>query len=365
MFIKSLGRFALTAAIMSVLGIGLVDYLQNLEQNECSMTYMMQNPSLIPVYLNSDIENRFPNYNLYLYCEGSDCQKYESLRFEKPGEIPVLFITGNADSHKQVRSLASVGLEKSRKEKYSKRGVKFHYFTISFNEELSALYGPLLDLQTEYSQHCIRHIMRLFSAVKPESKRPKSVLVVGNSMGGVIARGLLVPKDSGDDVGSLVNTIITQATPHNRPVLSTDSFIAGYYDRVNRFWLNESEIRLDKVVIASSHGGPRDILVRSGLSNINEWKAKSRASVISAFTLSTPFVWRSIDHRCMSWCREFILAINRALFAMIDQETGQLHEDRIKRETILRYFLERDGFDPKPGQLNLADGKNTCLQTKF
>ena len=92
----------------------------------------------------------------------------------------------------QVRSLASIASHKALKSKYSKRGIRFHYFTIDFNEELSALYGPILISQTEYAKHCIKHILALFGDVKPVEKRPKSVLVVGNSMGGVIARGLFL-----------------------------------------------------------------------------------------------------------------------------------------------------------------------------
>lgn len=44
----------------------------------------------------------------------------------------------------------------------------------------------------------------------------------------------------------------------------------------------------------------------------------------------------------MVWCRELIMAINRALFNMIDPKTGQLVEDRTQRERILRRYFERD-----------------------
>jgi len=144
---------------------------------------MFQNPDLIPVKLSSQLENKFPNYKLFLYCEGSDCAQNENLRFKK-GNIPVLFITGNADSHKQVRSMASVAAEKSRHPPH--QNVKFKFFTISFNEELSALYGPLLSRQTEYAQHCVKHIMTLFRDISPPIYRPKSVLIIGNSMGGLV-----------------------------------------------------------------------------------------------------------------------------------------------------------------------------------
>ena len=44
----------------------------------------------------------------------------------------------------------------------------------------------------------------------------------------------------------------------------------------------------------------------------------------------------------MVWCRELIMAINRALFNMIDPKTDQLIEDRHQRKQILTRHFERD-----------------------
>lgn len=194
--IKIVVRVLIVVALLCLLGIGIVDYLKNVDENDCSLTYMKQPISLIPVPIDPQIQAQFPFYKLYLYCESFECHEYESLRFTRSAEIPALFITGNADSHKQVRSLASIASHKALKQKYARLGVRFHYFTIFFNEELSALYGPILHAQTEYTKHCIKHILGLFRGVNPEEKRPKSVLVVGNSMGGVIARGLFVRSEA-------------------------------------------------------------------------------------------------------------------------------------------------------------------------
>jgi hypothetical protein len=338
MVLKSFFRFILTILIISLIGLGIYDYLSGFDENECSMTYMKQNPGIIPVDLPLQIKSQFPNYKLYYYCEGYDCQKYEKLKFNEPNQIPVLFIPGNADSHMQVRSMASIGLDKSRKHKYAKKNIKFHYFTISFNEELTALYGPLLEIQTNYVKICIKHILKLFGSVQPEFKRPKSVVLIGNSMGGIIARGIFT---SAAD-SHLVHTIITKSSPHNRPVINVDKHLSNYYDRVNSLWLNKSENRLKNVVLASLYGGTRDILVRSGLANLNDWKSKSPAGIISSYTVSMPHVWRNIDHRCMAWCRELVMNLNRALFSLIDSETGQIIENRNQRENILRFHLERD-----------------------
>ncbi len=153
--------------------------------------------------------------------------------------------------------MASVGLDKSRKSKTHKH-IKFQYFTISFNEELSALYGPLLEMQTEFAKHCVEHILSLFENVKPESKRPRSVLIIGNSMGGLVARGLLLPDNNNQfQMKNLIHTIITQASPHNKPVINLDSSMAKFYNKVNQFWLNKSETALSEVLLASLYGGTR------------------------------------------------------------------------------------------------------------
>jgi hypothetical protein len=342
MIFNGIIRLLFSLALLLLQGIGLVDYLKNIDENDCSMTYMFEAPSLIPVRLADHVQKRFPFYRFHLYCEGYDCELYHSLKFNKPGQIPVLFIPGNADSHMQVRSLASIALDKSRKSKNAR--VKFFYFTISFNEDLSALYGPLLNMQTDYVRHCIEHILKLFAGVEPAHKRPTSVVLIGNSMGGLVARGLFLPPTTKNvpDVSKLVHTIITQSTPHKRPVVRVDAELEAYYDRVNKRWLNNSERALDNVVLASLYGGVRDVLVRADLANVNEWKSKSTAAIVCSYTGSMPYVWRSIDHRCMAWCRELILAISRALFDLVEPNTEQIAESRQHRERILRGYFERD-----------------------
>lgn len=118
--------------------------------------------------------------------------------------------------------------------------------------------------------------------------------------------------------------------------------MADYYEKINRFWLDKSETSLNNVVLASLSGGTRDILVRTGLANINAWQNHSQAEIISSYTPSMPFVWRSIDHRCMAWCLELMLVLNRALFDLVDPETKQITENRQERQRVLKHYLQHD-----------------------
>ena len=82
---------------------------------------------------------------------------------------------GNADSHRQVRSLGSVA--------YRMEGKQAHLdlFSINFNEEFSALFGSVLDQQTEFVAHTIRTILSLY-------KESRTIILVGNSIGGLLSR---------------------------------------------------------------------------------------------------------------------------------------------------------------------------------
>ena len=180
MIVQNLVRFLLTLAILSGVGIGLFDYLKNFDENECSMTWMYQAPKLLDVSMPIDGQNPFERYKLSLYCVGDGC--VSAFNFKR-GHIQSLVVPGNADSAMQVRSLASVTTDKSR---YSKQhsSVRFHFFTISFNRELTGLYGPFVHVQTKYVQHAINHILMLFrKSINEPEKAPQSVLLIGNSLG--------------------------------------------------------------------------------------------------------------------------------------------------------------------------------------
>jgi glycosylphosphatidylinositol deacylase len=89
--------------------------------------------------------------------------------------FPVLFIVGNADSYRQVRSLGSVAYRMGDKQK------QLDYFSIDFNEELSALFGGVLGQQTEFVAYAIQKILSLY-------KTEKTIILVGNSIGGFLSR---------------------------------------------------------------------------------------------------------------------------------------------------------------------------------
>lgn len=55
------------------------------------------------------------------------------------------------------------------------------YFSIDFNEELSALFGGVLEQQTQFVAHAIKTILSLY-------RTKKTIILVGNSIGGLLSR---------------------------------------------------------------------------------------------------------------------------------------------------------------------------------
>ncbi|KAI4456728.1 negative regulator of vesicle formation-related [Holotrichia oblita] len=150
---------------------GLLLFLSDYEENKCEMTYMFQYPQFVRISMK--IDNHFKKYGLYAYSEGHFTERARKMQFNG---IPVLFIPGNAGSYKQARSLASVALRKAID---SRLGHHFDYFTIDFNDELSALNGVLLYDQVLYAQQSIYRILELYASNK---NKPTSVVLVGHSM---------------------------------------------------------------------------------------------------------------------------------------------------------------------------------------
>ncbi|KAK2161207.1 hypothetical protein LSH36_120g15020 [Paralvinella palmiformis] len=287
---------------------------------------------LLRVELDSDIQSKFPRYGLYFYGEGEYARKAKKTNFRLSG-VPVLFIPGNAGSYRQVRSLGSVALKKAED---GKTDVHFNYFSLDFDEEFSALYGQLLYDEAEFTHECIKKILSLY---KGAASPPKSVVLVGHSMGGMVARSLFMLADFKPE---LVNTIITQATPHKMPAINIDPLVEKFYDEVNMFWKAKENTTVSDVTVFSTGGGYRDVLVRSQLTSLNGIVRRDRS--VSSNTMSVPGAWVSTDHLCHVWCKQIVLATQRALFDVIDRSTKQVAISPFYRVAVfLHHFIKNPG----------------------
>uniref|UniRef100_A0A672NMJ8 GPI inositol-deacylase n=1 Tax=Sinocyclocheilus grahami TaxID=75366 RepID=A0A672NMJ8_SINGR len=321
-----LAGYAFYGFAIGLLLVGLRDLLFGFGENRCSMTYMFEYPEYRRVQLPRRVARQYPSYGLYVYGEGAYAQESRGLKLTG---APVLFLPGNAGSYKQARSLGSVAL---RKAENLDRRIHMNVFTIDFNEELVALYGGSLRRQTQFLYESIKAILRLY---KDRPDPPTGVALVGHSMGGVVARALFTLARFNP---RLVSLIITQASPHQAPVLSLDPYIQEFYSRVRHRWATSAE-DLRNVTVLSVGGGYLDFQVRSGLTALScPIDDLNKMSVVAT---AVPRSWVSTDHISIVWCKELVLATVRVFFDLIEPETGQFTESPEKRMSVLNYHFFR------------------------
>lgn len=121
---------------------------------------------------------------------------------------PVIFVPGNAGSYEQVRSLASVA---HRMFEDGLKDVRLDFFTLHLNEEKSGLFGQVLTTQVHFLAHCITRIQQLYAS---NGEKNVSCILIGHSIGGIVARALML--EPWFDA-SCVQLLITLAAPHRRP----------------------------------------------------------------------------------------------------------------------------------------------------
>ncbi|KAI9331133.1 GPI inositol-deacylase PGAP1-like protein, partial [Zopfochytrium polystomum] len=230
-------------------------------------------------------------YALALYREGG-------LDPSTPSGVPVLFIPGNAGSSHQARSLGRI-LATLR----GSDGLSFDLFTVDTREELTAFDVDLIVDQSAYVNEAIKYILTLYAG---GHRRPDSVIIVGHSMGGIVARSLLrMPNYTPGSVAS----IFTKATPHKAPPIAASRRMHDYYRSLNEFWA--ARLRVDgtsaesrSLMLVSLAGGTRDTMIDSRLTDVSE--IVGGANGFSAFATGVPRVWGSADHRCVLWCKQLV-----------------------------------------------------------
>ncbi|KAG0263976.1 GPI inositol deacylase [Mortierella polycephala] len=365
-------------------------FTHQLDPKGCMMTHMQ--PSFFRILDFDKSRTRFADkYGLLLYRDEYDNRLSLDSMIEKqigsfewtvkksaqikPIGIPVLFIPGNAGSAKQVRSLAK---EASRyyyetipweRDGIREPGSKaLDFFTVDFNEEFSAFHGHLLLDQARYVNEAIAYILSLYgdkSNHNPASPRPHSVLLVGHSMGGIVARSIFMMNNYA--IGS-VNTILTVATPHMIPPIALDYEITSIYDRIEAFWKQGYQSphgALANVSLVSIMGGNLDITVNSDAGNIHHIVPQSHG--FSVFTSSIPHAWVGCDHLSILWCNQVVIAMAKSVVDFVDSRTADQVKPLGMRMKVLRNRLltgleDHIGDSHKIETIHLFNTSHTFLE---
>lgn len=261
----------------------------------------------------------------------------------------MLFIPGNAGSYKQVRPIAAEAANFYYQELQDdgismESGVRnLDFFTVDFNEDITAFHGQTLLDQAEYLNEAVRYILSLYTephrslrdAFLPD---PTSVIVLGHSMGGVVARTMLVQPNY---QANSINTIITMSTPHARPAVTFDSQIVHLYDQINEYWRNAYSQKwannnpLWHVTLVSISGGNLDSIVPSDYASLESLVPETHGFTV--YTTGIPTVWTAMDHQAILWCDQFRKVVTRALFDIVDVRRASQTKPRADR---MRFFKQ-------------------------
>ncbi|KAI5954720.1 BST1 [Candida theae] len=315
-------------------------------------------PSYIKIHSFDQSHTKYASkYSIYLYREqGRDKEPPESsggdniASMELEG-VPVLFIPGNAGNHRQVRSIAARTSELHDESNYGGCNPKLDFFTVDYNEDFTAFHGRTILDQAEYANEAVKFILSLYSN---RANPPKSVIVIGHSMGGIVARIMLTLPDYASDS---IKDILTLSSPHSTSPLTFDGDLSTIYSAVDKFWycgfnncsaastskLNQlssvAHTRLHDVALISITGGALDSTLPADYTTLGYLVPKTNG--FTAFTTGIPQVWTPIDHLAVVWCQQLRTRIALALRELTCLRDTATLEDRIG--VYERYFLT--GFE--------------------
>lgn len=335
------GAIGILAIILALTGF----YRSYKDENECLMSYRYEDPVYIP--LKSSETNP---YSLYLFRETrgiADAANPENSA-HKLGGTPVLFIPGNAGSYKQGLAFGSL----------CSMFPEFDWFLLDFNEDMSALHGKTLIDEAAFANEAIEHILSIYKQASKEvganqtnwENDPESVIVVGHSMGGIVARTLVTLDNY---IPDSVNTIFTFSSPHALPPITFDRDVTQLYDVVGQWWRNNAQISAP-VELVSVAGGHMDYLVPPGLTLADSFGG------ISALSHEVPTVGIGIHHLDIVWCVQFRKVFIDCLVAIANHSKPSRTRDN-RRKVIERHFKHprRLGktaaqFDEEGDDINVA-----------
>ncbi|KJH44710.1 PGAP1-like protein [Dictyocaulus viviparus] len=277
--------------------------------NNCDMTYMWRSIYLVPIDVNSDIAFK---YGLYRYMEGIVNERTMSI---SSNDIPVLFVPGSGGSAKQVRSIASVMMNKTE---MSSAGFRMHFYAVDFDEEISFISGVMLFRQRHFVVKAISLLLRLYS---------HKIVLIGHSFGGTVLSAL--PAYADFDVSKL-GFVVTLASPLVDPrklptlfnsfvylfsfmyntcylAICTDEAMTSFYETMKRGWHLRRDELIDVAVVSYS-GGIKDFHIPDHLTSLPE------SHIVYVPSWSIRDVDTSVDHLCILWCNQLIRHLTRIMY---------------------------------------------------
>jgi hypothetical protein len=198
---------------------------------------------------------------------------------------------------------------------------------------------------------------------------PTSVIILGHSMGGIVARTMF---SMSNYQHGTINTIITMSTPHMLPPAPFDWKVSQIYDNINKFWQNgfskhvmETDVEskyhshyyrptdpnnsvksLRDISIISLAGGTLDNTVCSDSTNMGSIVPATHGFTV--FSTAVPGVWTGADHVSILTCNQLVKVISKTLLNIVDVRRGSQTKPLEERMKIMRHaFLS--GLEDRKG----------------
>jgi GPI inositol-deacylase len=271
----------------------------------------------------------------------------------------VLFIPGNAGSYRQVRPIAAEAAAQffhayKNNNSILQDGIRnLDFFTVDFNEDFSAFHGQTLLDQAEYLNEAVSYILSLYHETRRAPHDvglpdPQSVIIVGHSMGGIVARAMLTMPNY---LPNSINTIITMAAPHALPPAPFDWEMQRIYNSVNGYWRKAYAAKwannnpLWHVTLISIAGGGLDNTVASDYTATSSIVPMTNGFTV--YTSTVPGVWTGMDHQAILWCDQFRRVVAKSLLDVVDVRRPAQTKSRAERMQVFRKaYLSglEDGF---------------------
>ncbi|VDM60922.1 unnamed protein product [Angiostrongylus costaricensis] len=233
-------------------------------KNICHMTYMWRFINLVVSALCAALEK-------VKKCKFICHSQLNQLGFRSisPNDIPVLFVPGSGGSAKQVRSVASILMNKTE---MTSAPFRMHFYAADFDEELSFLSGAVLYRQRDFVMKAMSVLHKMYS---------RKIVLIGHSFGGTVLYAL--------------------------PAHVDFDLMVTFYESMKEAWQSRRGA-LRHVVVVSYSGGSKDFQVP----DLCDWWFTVyayeilRNHVVHIPSWSIPGVDTSVDHLCILWCNQLI-----------------------------------------------------------
>ncbi|KAJ3324411.1 GPI inositol deacylase [Boothiomyces sp. JEL0866] len=204
----------------------------------------------------------------------------------------------------------------------NKTDLPLDLYAMETREELGAFHSNLLHDQAFYANEAVEYILQSY----PENERPESVVILGHSMGGIVAR--YIPTLESYNVGK-IKDIFTLSSPHREAPIPISRSMVNLYRNLNNYWKSEHrEGRLlENITFVSVAGGSRDTILDSDTTFIHHFADPTRS--FHGFSTGIPGIWTSADHEGAVWCDQILQKIVLGVFE-VSKNSSATVIDRMK-----------------------------------